>query len=354
MSVQKQDDSVKLTHVRPDELEHMRRIAVEAFAEDLRRHGSMPDRIETIGWHEEGCADGSYLAIWADGRIAGGARVFHYDDEDIFRLGSLFIDPALHGLGIGRQAIEAIERLYPQARGWSLDTPAWNIRNQRFYRNAGYVQVGRSRPKPASDLILFDYMKLPLLREIRDTDLFAEKKNEESADQKAVERSFALRQAARAVLLDDSGRMALMYVVRDGYHKLPGGGIEDGEDVFAALRREMREEAGAEEIELTDTIGMTAEYIADYRLKQFSYAYSARLVGSPAASAFTEEEQADGFAPKWVKPCEALRLMESDRPQSYSGRFIRCRDLAILRTFLGNDLGGRFLQEGLEQGKKAT
>ncbi|WP_172254367.1 NUDIX domain-containing protein [Saccharibacillus deserti] len=114
-----------------------------------------------------------------------------------------------------------------------------------------------------------------------------------------------LRQAARAVLLDDSGRMALMHVARGGYHKLPGGGIEDGEDVFAALRREMREEAGAE-IRITGEIGMTAEYLGDYRMKPFSYAYSALIVGTLGVSAFTEQERADGFVPEWVRPEEGI------------------------------------------------
>ncbi|MEJ8303413.1 NUDIX domain-containing protein [Saccharibacillus sacchari] len=202
-------------------------------------------------------------------------------------------------------------------------SPAQAFRLEELRR----IAVGA--PVPESEFYLLNYMKPELLVEIRDAELFAEKSTDSSID----EDHYALRQAARAVLLDGNGRMVLMHVEQDGYHKLPGGGIEQGEDVFSALRREMLEETGAQ-IEVTGTIGMTAEYIAAYKLKQFSYAYSAVLVGSPGESQFTEEEQAGGFEAIWVQPEEALRLMENDQPKSYSGHFIRCRDLAILRAYL--------------------
>ncbi len=329
MSTQKEAKQVvTVSPAQSFQLEELRRIAIEAFAEDLRRYGMMPEGIETMEWHEEGLGDGSYVVIESQQRVVGGARIFGFGDGTL-RLGSLFIDPALHGQGIGKKAMEAIERYYPSSRGWSLDTTARNTRNHRFYANAGYVKVGESYPLPGSDFCLFDYVKPELLVEIRDAGLFAERKTDHAAD----EQKFALRQAARAVLMDDAGRIALMHVAKDGYHKLPGGGIEPGEDVYSALRREMREECGSE-IEVTGMIGMTTEYIAEYKLKQFSYAYSAGLVGSPGDSAFTEDEQAGGFAAMWVKPEEALRLMENDQPKSYSGHFIRCRDLAILRAYL--------------------
>lgn len=50
---------------------------------------------------------------------------------------------------------------------------------------------------------------------------------------------FRKRGAARAVLLDDSGQVYLLNVSKHSYHKLPGGGIDDGEDIKQALEREL-------------------------------------------------------------------------------------------------------------------
>lgn len=49
--------------------------------------------------------------------------------------------------------------------------------------------------------------------------------------------SFRKRDAARAVLLDQNDQVYLMYVAVHGYHKLPGGGIDEGESVEQALAR---------------------------------------------------------------------------------------------------------------------
>ncbi|OWA33443.1 hypothetical protein B9G55_22525 [Saccharibacillus sp. O16] len=335
MSIIQPHHTVTLAPVRSEDLGTLRQIAIAAFAEDLKRYGVMPEGIETSAWHEQGADDGSYLAIFADGQLVGGARVFDLG-EGSFRIGSLFVAPARQGQGIGANALSAIEAAYPQARRWSLDTPAGSERNQRFYSHAGYVKVGESHPDPHSDFRLVDYIKLPLLALIRDAELSLPRREHQSASpgpQSADEHTFWLRQAARAVLLDHRGRMALMHVSRDDYHKLPGGGIEAGEDVHAALRRELREEAGAE-VKIVRELGMTVEYVTEHLRKQFSYAYEVRLLGELSAAELTAGEQAAGFRLIWVTPQEALSLMEKDRPKSYVGAFIQARDRAIVQAYL--------------------
>lgn len=58
------------------------------------------------------------------------------------------------------------------------------------------------------------------------------------------------RQAARAILIDDRGRLVLIRRTKPGqppYWTAPGGGVENGDgSVEAALHRELAEELGAE------------------------------------------------------------------------------------------------------------
>jgi 8-oxo-dGTP diphosphatase len=52
------------------------------------------------------------------------------------------------------------------------------------------------------------------------------------------------RIAVRAVLLDNTSHMALMYMGKYGFHTLPGGGVEASENYELALKREILEETG--------------------------------------------------------------------------------------------------------------
>jgi 8-oxo-dGTP pyrophosphatase MutT (NUDIX family) len=67
-----------------------------------------------------------------------------------------------------------------------------------------------------------------------------------------------IRNAARAVVLDPDDRILLVRWVNEDNGVdtwlTPGGGIEDGEDDAAALRREVREETGLESFEAGPTI----------------------------------------------------------------------------------------------------
>ena len=52
-----------------------------------------------------------------------------------------------------------------------------------------------------------------------------------------------LREAVRAIVLRN-GKIAILYVSKENYHKLPGGGIEQGENLQEALEREIMEGEG--------------------------------------------------------------------------------------------------------------
>lgn len=139
-----------------------------------------------------------------------------------------------------------------------------------------------------------------------------------------------LRQAARAVVFDEDKNVALLHVQKDGYYKLPGGGIEQGEDILTALKRECLEEIGCH-IEVDQELGMTIEYREQYQMKQESYCFIAHTIGAKGTPQFSEKEQRDQFKAIWVSLPEAIHLATTSNNEEYQGSFIVPRDLFLLQ-----------------------
>ncbi|MFA5154818.1 MAG: NUDIX domain-containing protein [Patescibacteria group bacterium] len=149
--------------------------------------------------------------------------------------------------------------------------------------------------------------------------------------------AFRVRTAVRAVVYDQAGQVGILNVAKQRYHKLPGGGVEPGEDVYTALQRECLEELGCR-VEIYGEIGQIIEYRKIFRLKQISPCYLARVVGEKGQPNFTSEESANDFIIRWLPVPEALRLLADDQPLSDEGRwYIVPRDRTFLALAAGLD-----------------
>ena len=153
--------------------------------------------------------------------------------------------------------------------------------------------------------------------------------NPESVSEEEV-KNYRNREAARAIIFDENKLIALLHVKNENYYKLPGGGIEEGEDIFIALDRECKEEMGCE-IEILNEIGLIVEYRKIFNLKQTSHCYLAKLKGLKGKPDFTDSEKEKGFEEVWLPYSEAIKVLnESNAVSTEGSSYIVPRDLAFL------------------------
>ena len=127
-----------------------------------------------------------------------------------------------------------------------------------------------------------------------------------------------------------------MHFTATSSYKLPGGGIDEGEDAITALRREIREETGYEITDIKE-LGEVVEYRYFCGMHQISYCYIAtatQFVGTQ----LTQKEQDGGMELQWFDTItDAITAIESghniDEDGSETGlKMMILRDVAILKA----------------------
>jgi len=144
---------------------------------------------------------------------------------------------------------------------------------------------------------------------------------------------YELRKSARAILLNESGDMAVQYLQNYDFHKLPGGGVEGGDSVDETLKREVLEEVGCD-CEIKNPVGMTIEYRNKYHLIHLSYCFVAAVVGEIGHPKMEEAEIEEGQVTIWMPPQIALEKMKLDQPKKFEGNFILKREMSFLKEYL--------------------
>ncbi len=128
------------------------------------------------------------------------------------------------------------------------------------------------------------------LAEISDADFF----DSDSRKEHRAGQQLHMRQAVRAIVFDTTQGVFLLNVSASAYHKLPGGGVKQGESYEEALARELLEEIGAK-AHIVGEVGKIVEHRERYNFTQTSYCYIAKQYGDLVAPELEENELAEGF-----------------------------------------------------------
>ena len=144
------------------------------------------------------------------------------------------------------------------------------------------------------------------------------------------------RQVVRAVVIDDAGWYYFCRAVRDDEFgkstliETSGGGVEPGEDLRTAIRRELREELGAE-VEILCRLGVVSDYYNLIHRHNINHYFLCRAL-SFGSKNLTEQEITD-YHLTTLKLCYEDAVSEYERcADSRLGRLIANRELPVLKA----------------------
>ena len=147
------------------------------------------------------------------------------------------------------------------------------------------------------------------------------------------------RLAARGVIVNDDGLIAILNKQKKNEYKRVGGGIDEGESPEEAFKREVSEEAGAK-IDNIRLIGTIEERKSHDNFCQTSYVFVADAVSVEEPN-YTQKEIDEGSRTLWMSVDDAMaairdcedKLVASDYESVYHTKFIVRRDYEILKYY---------------------
>ena len=141
------------------------------------------------------------------------------------------------------------------------------------------------------------------------------------------------RHGSRGVLLNHELNVAMMYMSKFGLYKLPGGGVDLGEQIHDAFIREIKEETGYH-ADIMHELGYIEEHKSKTDFMQKSYCYIAKVIENTPIdhTDLSESEQQLGMMVQWLTLEEAIKVMNHSFQvcDDYSSRFMILRDKTIL------------------------
>lgn len=126
----------------------------------------------------------------------------------------------------------------------------------------------------------------------------------------SLDQSTFLRIATRAIIIKGD-KILMLYTERYHDYTLPGGGLDDGEDLQQGLIRELQEETGAQNIRDIREFGLYEEFRPWYKndfviMHMKSYCYVCDIDAQLGATKLEDYEIKNGMKAVWLTVYDAI------------------------------------------------
>lgn len=155
---------------------------------------------------------------------------------------------------------------------------------------------------------------------------------------------YADRNTGKAIMIDSERKICLIGNNQNDFLELPGGGIDDGENIGEGVIRECLEETGYKVV-LKSEVGSIDDYRPRDKKHCINFCYVVSVVGEKGEVSHTEDESNIGMYTKWVDVKTAIdifRKQEKDLKKGkvtfYNTGFNILRDRKFLEEAISNNL----------------
>ena len=130
-----------LVKAEANQAEKIVAMSIRAFETDVNvggEKGNCPPGFDSVEWHQQMAREGHLYLARIKNDLVGAAILFPDKTNNRVYIGRIFIDSIYHRKGYGIRLMECIEKKFPCAAEFHLDTPCWNERTNAFYKRLGY------------------------------------------------------------------------------------------------------------------------------------------------------------------------------------------------------------------------
>ncbi|MCL9781940.1 NUDIX domain-containing protein [Vibrio sp. S4M6] len=122
------------------------------------------------------------------------------------------------------------------------------------------------------------------------------------------------RKAARGIILNGDS-ILMLYTARYDDYTLPGGGVDEGENIAAGLIRELQEETGAKNVRNIQAFGLYEEFRPWHKpdfdiVHMESYCFVCEIDAELGETKLEDYEINNGMVPKWINIYDAIEHNE--------------------------------------------